>query len=207
MMVHKYQFNLLRDFQQMHKERPTISHLHLSESTHDSINMVKHYDNDLARMFGDLANSGVLNSTMFLLMGDHGFRAPIFAKTRLGKIENNMPGLLVLLPGQLARERPELAGNLRGNAGQLTSHWDVNMMLRHLLAISTGAGEEELGQGRGSLLLPLPERTCSQAEVLAFSLLSFPPSGASGLLLLHGGPGPPGPRPGETPGGRRPGRH
>jgi hypothetical protein len=126
-------------------------------------------------MFESLGPTAALNNTFLLLMGDHGYRDTYrptgVAKTEQGNIENNMPGLMVLPPAGLARDRPEMLASLQANAGVLTAQWDIARLLREVLALSTGRPEEELfrGQpssGRGiSLLHPIPARSCPEAGV------------------------------------------
>lgn len=161
--VQRHQVAVIRDFLVMNRDRPTFTHVHMSESTHDDLNMFKHYDKDFDRLLDDLGKADALNSTLFILMGDHGFRTnPRFGLTPQGKTENNMPGVVVVPPAALA---PDLAASLKKNAGQLSSHWDLQQTFHHVLALGLG-GAERAGSGPGaSLLRQVPARTCGQAGV------------------------------------------
>ena len=161
--VQRYQVGVIRDFLLMNRNRPTFTHVHMTESTHDDLNMFKHYDKDFDNLLDDLAKADALNSTLFILMGDHGFRTnPRFGLTPQGRTENNMPGVVVVPPAALA---PALAASLRGNGGRLTSHWDLQQTFHHVLALGLG-GPARAGSGPGaSLLRPVPARTCGQAGV------------------------------------------
>jgi hypothetical protein len=173
-------WQVARDFMIGYSRIPTFLHLHVSEISHDDLNLPKVFDQELVNMFNSLVSAGALNETFLILMGDHGFRDTYmptgFAKTEQGIIENNMPGLVVLPPASLARDRPGLLAALQGNAGVLTSQFDLAQLLREVLALSTGQSVEELFPGQGSwgpqvprrgisLLRPIPERSCAQAGV------------------------------------------
>ena len=154
----------------MYRDRPTFAHVHLTEYTHNDLNGAKSYDWDLALKLRMMAQSGALDDTFLVLMGDHGFRFGGFSKTSQGNVENNMPLLLVMPPKSLEEEQPDMVRNLRHNSEVLTSHWDLHQTLRHLLAL--GVGQElvdtfyagSLSPG-SSLLSPLRPRTCSEAGI------------------------------------------
>ena len=165
----KYQFPLITDFHVAYKDRLTFAQFHLLEGTHDDLNFVKHFDTDLNQMVLDLASSGVLNDTFFFLLGDHGPGHLPFRATKQGHTESTMPLLLLLPPASLARDHPDLLAGLRANQEVLTTHHDLNLMLREVLALGTGVEQAELFPGvenkGSSLFRPLPLRTCSQAGV------------------------------------------
>ena len=170
-LVFKYQFSLIQDFHETYRDRRTFTQIHLLEGTHDDLNFAKYYDRDMNKMVRDLADSGALNDTFFLIMGDHGFGGWMFRARRQGHIESTMPGLLLLPPPSLATDHPEMVAALRENSELLTTHHDLNMMLGHILALSTDQKEEKLfprhhAARRGtSLLRPVGKRTCSEAGV------------------------------------------
>ena len=57
-----------------------------------------------------LFDSGSLNQTFLMLMGDHGFRMDFnWTGTDQGKAEVNMPALAVLAPQQFRDKHPDMA--------------------------------------------------------------------------------------------------
>jgi hypothetical protein len=181
---HTSPWNVFRDFIISRKEIPTFLHSHLSEYSHDDINMAKNYDGQIVDMLNSINLAGALNDTFLVLMGDHGYRFGSFPNTEQGTIENNMPGLVIVPPAGLQEEAGGAEGltNLKQNAEVLTSHWDIGQMLRHVLALSTGEPETELFQGQESngvsgngisLLRSIPARSCTEAGV-AISYCSCP---------------------------------
>ena len=126
-MVHKHQFNLLRDFIEDYQKLPTFSFVHLNELLHDSLTHSKHYDQDLANVLGEILNvewiqipsfdwsvdylfqSGALDKTFLFTMSDHGPRAEVgFQRTQQGEMEQNTPLLTVRTPPGLARQHPAM---------------------------------------------------------------------------------------------------
>ena len=123
-------------------------------------------------LLNSVAAAGALNTTFFLLMGDHGFRMgeTKFQSTEQGIIENNMPGLVVIPPTTFVRKHEDMMVNLKANTKVLTSHYDLHHTLRHILAISLGKEVDEVwgkevGPPGASLFSPLEERTCGEAGV------------------------------------------
>ena len=146
---------------------PVFAYLHLSELTHNELAMAGQYDRPVQALLTALADQGALNDTFFLLMADHGFQRGDnpFTLTPQGKVENNMPALVVLPPASLEQERPDMAAALRTNAEGLTSHLDLHATLRELLALGSPAPLEERNLTGASLLHPLPPRRCAEAGV------------------------------------------
>jgi hypothetical protein len=180
-LLYKYQFDMIRDFHFAYKDQLTFSWTHHGEGTHDDLNFHKYYDKDLNKMIQELSASGALNDTFFVVFGDHGFGGYRFRAHRQGHIESTMPGLMILPPLSFAQRHPEMAAQLKSNSGKLTSQWDLNRTLRHILSLSLGMEESAIfsnhfADARGhcnrspmergtSLFLPVGDRTCSEVHV------------------------------------------
>ena len=154
----------------IYKDSPSFLHIHLSEVGHDSLNMMKNYDADVAAMLTNLSNENALDDTFFILMGDHGYRQGSFARLEQGIIENNMPGIIIIPPKNFSLDHPDWLKNLKANADVLTSHWDIHHMYRDILGVSGGAEEvasvyKDLESPGASLFSPLGERTCTSAGI------------------------------------------
>ena len=156
-----------RDFIKAYSHLPTFLHLHLSEYSHEALGTSWNYDLQLLEMLKEVSAAGALNNTFFMLLGDHGFRFGSFVETEQGNIEDNMPGMVIIPPVGL---QEDLVTNLIRNREVLTSHYDVQHTLRHLLALSVDQPIERLFPGPGrppgaSLLTPLHMRSCTEAGV------------------------------------------
>jgi membrane-anchored protein YejM (alkaline phosphatase superfamily) len=73
----------------------------------------------------DLQAKGAFDNTLVMILGDHGNRYDHFRKTTLGRIEDKMPLLGIILPESLKHFR----NNLESNSEVLTSWYDVHEML------------------------------------------------------------------------------
>jgi membrane-anchored protein YejM (alkaline phosphatase superfamily) len=82
-------------------------------------------DKDLQAYLERLKSNGALNNTMLLVMGDHGNRFDAIRNTVIGRIEERMPYLAVMLPKALEHFKD----NLKTNAEILTSWMDVYEMV------------------------------------------------------------------------------
>jgi hypothetical protein len=123
------------------------------------------YDMDLAAMLTKLANNHTLDTTFFILMGDHGSQmGSPFGRTPQGRVERNMPMLAVIPPHNFGSTHPDMLEAMRKNTEELTSHWDLHRTLEHILALSVGE-EHEVRRPGTSLLSPVGTRTCPEAGV------------------------------------------
>ena len=71
--IYVHQLRVLGDLLK-YQEGPTFSYFHLSSYTHDDLNMPLYYDQPVRELLGDLSQSGSLNDTFFIVLGDHGYQ-------------------------------------------------------------------------------------------------------------------------------------
>ena len=123
------------------------------------------YDIDLAAMLTKLTNNTALDTTFFFLVGDHGFlMGSPFLRTTQGRVEANMPMLVIIPPPNFGATHPDMLETMKKNTEELTTHWDLHRTLEHILAMSVGE-EHEVRRPGTSLLTPVGTRTCPEAEV------------------------------------------
>ncbi|VDM04765.1 unnamed protein product, partial [Schistocephalus solidus] len=80
----------------------------------------------------------------------------------MGKLEERLPLLAVLLPRRLVKVWPDALTAVRSNTDRLCSPFDLHATLRHLLARQLSLPDRQASRGR-SLLQPLPaNRTCRE---------------------------------------------
>jgi len=80
-----------------------------------------------------LHTNGAFKNTMLLIMGDHGNRFDPIRNTVIGRIEERMPYLSVILPKALEHFRD----NLKANAEVLTSWMDVYETVMDVAMLNT----------------------------------------------------------------------
>ena len=139
--IYVHQLRVLGDLLK-YQEGPTFSYFHLSSYTHDDLNMPLYYDQPVKELISDLSQSGSLNDTFFIVLGDHGYQRgenkfmstkqvsrqkngtsilDEFAIFNLqGKIEDNMPAFMLLPPTNFASDYPDKFAALQANAKVLT---------------------------------------------------------------------------------------
>ena len=97
---------IIKDFIQSYSFTPAFGYVHLGSYLHNDLNMAKLYDDDLHDMIKDVIESGHLDNTFFILMGDHGFQRGEFkfTLTDQGRMEDKLP-LFHLLPPKKFKSR------------------------------------------------------------------------------------------------------
>lgn len=136
-----------------------------SEMSHDYNNKVQALDDDLVRLLKDLEDGGHLNSTLLILMADHGARYSYIRATTQGKLEERMPYFAFRFPPWFRKQYPQVVKNLEINSQRLTTPFDIHATLHDLLSYS-GPGMADLSQRGVSLFREIPkERTCSDAGI------------------------------------------
>ena len=68
-LLHKQELHVIQEFLEMYKATPSLLFLHLSEYSHNDVNMAKLYDQDFLNMMKNLTSSGALNNTFFMILG------------------------------------------------------------------------------------------------------------------------------------------
>ena len=170
-LLHLPQLQVLQDFIDTYSDTPTFAHLHLTEYLHNDLNMAKLYDKELRDMLHHLVTAGTVNNTFFMILGDHGFQRAEdpFILTEQGRVENNMPALYILPPAKFKERHGELHANLVKNTQKLTSFYDINQMLRDILALGVNRTTSDMFdsfEGHGSSLFSkIADRTCEEAEI------------------------------------------
>lgn len=148
-----------------------------SSYTHDYLNMPQQVDDVYAEYLSKLRRDGLLNNTFLIVFSDHGIRYGLFRNTFQGQIEECQPFMFVIPPDWFRERYPLATANLLANRNQLTTPFDLHVVLNDLLDHQNLTDEsvlrrteELLGQPkieRGlSWFLPVSEqRTCADAGI------------------------------------------
>jgi len=191
-MLHVQLFRVIEDFVMMYRENLYSAYIHLSEYIHNDVNMAKHYDKDFAAMLTRLLESGALEHTFFLVLGDHGYQRAEgqFVLTEQGRTENNMAAFTLIPPqswvnnnnnndsnneinyqiNENSKHQNKIRlQNLSKNAKYLTSHYDIHQTLRDILRMANNSAESDFrlqpASHGSSLFTDFGSRTCKQADV------------------------------------------
>ncbi|EYC15681.1 hypothetical protein Y032_0036g3294 [Ancylostoma ceylanicum] len=110
-------------------DRCHFSFTFLTSVTHDKPNNIQLIDDVLSDRLKRLEDSGALNNTLLIILGDHGNRVSVMSRSFAGKIEERQPLLAIRPPPGFADAYPEAMQNLRDNTQRFISNFDVHETL------------------------------------------------------------------------------
>lgn len=112
-----------------------------------------------------------LEDTVLLFAGDHGNRMGSIVETVIGRVEERMPFVSLIVPKRLLRAAPALEDNLLANERRLTTWIDLHETFKDLLNVDkllaqvngrSRSHHERRGYSLWRQKVPL-ERTCKEA--------------------------------------------
>ncbi|KAH7959445.1 hypothetical protein HPB49_011204 [Dermacentor silvarum] len=145
--------------------RSYFTYTWISDVTHDNFNSAGFADEPFLRAFQRLNASGVMDKSVVVFLSDHGMRYGPIRQTLIGKYEDRMPFVFLMLPREFRSKYPEAVNNLRINQRRLTTHYDLHATLLELADFPNDLPSFKTKHGI-SLLRELPEnRTCRDAFI------------------------------------------
>ncbi|KAH8411863.1 hypothetical protein KR222_000431, partial [Zaprionus bogoriensis] len=160
------------------RDGPNFSMFWQTQGVHDYFNYAQLLDKHYLNFFQRLLYSGILNSTIVILMSDHGLRLSSFRSTYEGMLEESQPLLMAIYPGWMKKFYPQAIANLHTNSHRLVTTFDLHATLMDFtnktqlndsVVVKRTKVLEGLGEAlpRGiSLFLPIPEqRNCDMAGI------------------------------------------
>ena len=176
----------IRDMFDMYESHPKFFFGFHSEMSHGDNNVIQALDGDLVTFLQELETKGYLNSTLLILMSDHGARFGYIRATSQGKLEERMPYFSFRFPPWFQRQYPDIIKNMKINANRLTTPFDIHETFLDILHY-TGSGKANLSRRGVSLFSEVPEeRTCTDAEVTPHwcACLEWQPVNQSDALVV-----------------------
>ncbi|KAL8560489.1 hypothetical protein ACOMHN_015011 [Nucella lapillus] len=157
--------NWFKDLFDMYRDFPKFFFGFHSEMSHDSNNKIQALDDDLVAFLKGLEEKGHLNSTLLVLMADHGARYNYIRATAQGKLEERMPYFSFRFPPWFRKAHPEIVRHMEINSKRLTTPFDIHETFLDVLNFR-GTGMADIKQRGVSLFKEVPkERTCSHAGI------------------------------------------
>lgn len=158
-------FAYLRDFARAHSGDPFFGLFWVNDFSHNNLNQPSAEDAQVLKTLQSLEQLGTLNTTMVVLLSDHGVRVGDFRHTRLGWYEDRLPLLFISVPEWYKSKHDREYVNLLNNADKLVSPFDVYKTLSHVL--HGHDVKEPIGcETCYSLLTEVPnDRSCADAGV------------------------------------------
>uniref|UniRef100_T1IUT3 DUF229 domain-containing protein n=1 Tax=Strigamia maritima TaxID=126957 RepID=T1IUT3_STRMM len=162
---HKVMMNWMKEFFTMYADKPKFAFSFHSELSHDNLNKVGSADDDLHQMIYFLQSQGHLNTTLLIIMSDHGHRFSQVRETQQGKQEERLPFFAFVFPPWFEQKYPIAMMNFRRNSERLTTPFDIYPTLYNILHFE-GPGKGNVKDRGISLFKEVPlSRTCMDADV------------------------------------------
>ncbi|XP_069104217.1 uncharacterized protein [Argopecten irradians] len=158
-----------KQFVQAYKGKRKFAFSWLNELAHNYVNFLEYGDNDFMELVKWLHLEGHLNRTVLLFFSDHGSRVDEIRNTYVGRIEDRMPFVSIVIPDVLKKKYPSIAENLRTNQRRLTTTFDTYAAIRDVLHNKytnlTSEIKEQTPQAV-SIFKRIPEiRSCADAMI------------------------------------------
>jgi hypothetical protein len=126
---HVRHINHYKKFITTYKKYRKFAFSWLTKISHDFINFLELVDDDTMQFFKSLFEEGHLNNSVLVFMSDHGPRNDEIRNTPIGRVEERMPLLSIIIPEHIKRKYPHIEENLQTNENQLTSPYDLHETL------------------------------------------------------------------------------
>ncbi|CAH0388813.1 unnamed protein product [Bemisia tabaci] len=130
-------FDYLLSFLRAYKDSPVFMFSLFNELSHDYVNTVGALDGDLTALLRTGLEEGLFNRSVVIVLGDHGNRIDPIRVTFVGRIEDRMPMVSVVVPEWFPRVYPEWKTRLARNRKRFTASHDLFATFRDVLATLT----------------------------------------------------------------------
>ena len=157
-----------KQFLTSYKGKKKFSFTWLNELGHDFVNFFELGDNDFMEFIQWMHSEGHLDKSVLIFMGDHGSRVDEIRNTYIGRIEDRMPFLSIVIPEKLKKKYPHIHENLSKNQEKLTSTYDIFETMSDILHKKFNQTEpaRKTGPRSVSLFRKVPEkRSCADARI------------------------------------------
>ena len=166
---HKLQLEYLTSLSEAYPDRPKFGFTFLSSLCHRyEISSLSTAAKDVLEFLRLLSDSGHLNNTLLVIMGDHGSRASSFRSTLLGKLEERLPFLSITVPEWLKQRYPQMVKNMKANTQRIITPLDLHATFNHLLHYPKDPSKSQITAGTSLFSEISPARTCAHAHIPDF---------------------------------------
>lgn len=159
--------NYLSDFIETYQKDPYFAFTFITRLSHDDVNSAGAADEPYFNFFNNLHKKDLLKNSVIFFFSDHGMRFGKIRETPIGKLEERLPFMHVVIPKWLRVKYPEIPKILETNKNRLSTPFDVYETLRDVLDFD-GSKKSADEKARGvSWLRKIPfSRSCDKAGVL-----------------------------------------
>lgn len=167
--IHLLQTNYLKQFIEAYRgKRKFAFNFHVGLS-HEYQNFLAYGDQHFSDFLKWLKDDGHLENTVLIVFSDHGSRIEQLRNTAVGRLEDRMPMLHIVLPEWLKTKYPNMHKAMQENTNRLTTAFDIHQTISDILTQSIDQPSKSFikNKARGiSLFQPVPsDRSCADAWV------------------------------------------
>lgn len=156
------------DFVSTYRNNSYFSFMFLSALTHDNANGGSAVDDLFSRFFKRLYDNDLIRNTVVFFFSDHGLRYGQIRETYIGKLEERLPFMYVIIPKWLRDSHPHISNGLTVNQNRLTSPFDVYETLKDILFFNDSFNLINTSSRGVSWFREVPiNRTCKTAGILS----------------------------------------
>lgn len=130
---HKLHIEYLKQYLSAYRKERKFLFSFLAELAHEYPNFLTYGDDDFLEFLQWLNNNGFLQNTVLVFFSDHGARIDRIRNTFVGRIEDRMPLLQIVVPEHIRNAFPELNKSMQTNTERLTTPFDLHQMLVDVL--------------------------------------------------------------------------
>ena len=127
------QTEYLKQFIHHYSKKRKFAFSFLNEISHEYPNFLEYGDETVLDLLKWMKREGHLQNSAFVLFSDHGARIDKIRNTFVGRIEDRMPVLELVLPEHLKSKFPDLHANLLKNTDRLSTHFDSHQTIEDIL--------------------------------------------------------------------------
>lgn len=160
--------NYTFQFVSVMEKNPYFVFAFITGLTHDSTESAAMADEPYYNYLKTLKERNMLENTVMIFYSDHGMRFGKLRETYIGKLEERLPFLFVILPKWFRKKYPEISNNIKTNERRLVTPFDIYETLKHILYFGNKSSIEQTFSKRGTSLFEKvsDRRTCSDVGIL-----------------------------------------
>lgn len=132
---HEIYFSYLKSFLRSYSEHPKFLFSLINEPTHDFVNTAGILDDVVTNFLNTSFHEGLFNRSVVFVLGDHGNRIDSIRSSEVGKIEDFMPMVAVIVPPSA---NPSWKKHLMMNSNRFTSTYDLYATFVEILSTVGG---------------------------------------------------------------------
>ncbi|CAG2219197.1 unnamed protein product [Mytilus edulis] len=165
--LHVIAIDYFKRFLRAYKDDLKFTLVWNNKLSHNYVNFIKLADDDLLDLMTFLKTEGFLDNSFLFILSDHGSRVDKIRNTPIGRLEERLPLISLVVPQELKEAYPNLHENLKTNINRLTSPFDAYETIVDILNENFKSQEVAVPYPRGiSLFRPIPnDRSCADAGI------------------------------------------